>query len=200
MGRAVSLISRETPRDLARTDHAGSRGTTISSGDHWPVESHDAGSSGLIVGGMSRGPEQVFRGTGGSHSWPRPFFGHHIHRQSRGDLKETHEYFGLGAFLVFPAGIPSAEPSSRRLPCVPVVAYDHGGASEILGAMLPAGLVGLKDLPRLIEVSATFLRQAPAIGICRKNSCWKPCCRVRSTCMANYLVSLVQDRPLPPVG
>ena len=46
---------------------------------------------------------------------------------------------------------------------VPVVAYDHGGASEILGAMLPAGLVGLKDLPRLVAVSAGFLRQAPVI-------------------------------------
>ncbi len=47
---------------------------------------------------------------------------------------------------------------------VPVVAYDHGGVGEILRAMLPTGLVGLHDLPRLLEVSAGFLRQAPAIG------------------------------------
>ena len=30
--------------------------------------------------------------------------------------------------------------------------------------MLPAGLVGLKDLPRLIEVLTGFLQHAPAVG------------------------------------
>ncbi len=83
---------------------------------------------------------------------------------NRGDLKEIMSISALVLSL-------SSRPESFGRTVlealalgVPVVAYDHGGASEILGAMLPAGLVGLKDLPRLIEVSATFLRQAPAIG------------------------------------
>ena len=83
---------------------------------------------------------------------------------NRGDLKEIMSISALVLSL-------SSQPESFGRTVlealalgVPVVAYDHGGASEILGAMLPAGLVGLKDLPRLIEVSSAFLRQAPAIG------------------------------------
>mgnify|MGYP001367898791 CR=1 FL=1 len=83
---------------------------------------------------------------------------------NRGDLKEIMSISALVLSL-------SSRPESFGRTVlealalgVPVVAYDHGGASEILGAMLPAGLVGLKDLPQLIEVSAGFLRQAPVIG------------------------------------
>lgn len=83
---------------------------------------------------------------------------------NRGDLKEIMSISALVLSL-------SSRPESFGRTVlealalgVPVVAYDHGGAGEILRAMLPAGLVGLHDLPRLLEVSAGFLRQAPAIG------------------------------------
>ena len=83
---------------------------------------------------------------------------------NRGDLKEIMSISALVLSL-------SSQPESFGRTVlealalgVPVVAYDHGGAGEILGALLPAGVVGLKDLPRLIDVSTRFLRQAPAIG------------------------------------
>jgi len=83
---------------------------------------------------------------------------------NRGDLKEIMSISALVLSL-------SSRPESFGRTVlealalgVPVVAYDHGGAGEILGAMLPAGLIGLNDLPRLIEVSTGFLHQAPAIG------------------------------------
>jgi glycosyltransferase involved in cell wall biosynthesis len=83
---------------------------------------------------------------------------------NRGDLKEIMSISALVLSL-------SSQPESFGRTVlealalgVPVGAFDHGGVSEILGAMLPAGLVSLKDLPRLIDVSAGFLRQAPAIG------------------------------------
>ena len=83
---------------------------------------------------------------------------------NRGDLKEIMSISALVLSL-------SSRPESFGRTVlealalgVPVAAYDHGGAGEILRAMLPAGLVGLHDLPRLLEVSAGFLRQAPAIG------------------------------------
>ena len=83
---------------------------------------------------------------------------------NRGDLKEIMSISALVLSL-------SSRPESFGRTVlealalgVPVVAYDHGGVSEILGTMLPAGLVGLKDLPRLIEVCTGFLQQAPAVG------------------------------------
>ncbi len=83
---------------------------------------------------------------------------------NRGDLKEI---MSISALVLSLSSRPESfgRTALEALALgVPVVAYDHGGASEILGAMLPAGLVGLKDLPRLVAVSAGFLRQAPVIG------------------------------------
>jgi glycosyltransferase involved in cell wall biosynthesis len=118
---------------------------------------------GLIVGGYEPGRcryfaelEEAIRGRGLASDIT--FTG------NRGDLREV---MSISA-LVF--SLSSRPESFGRTALealalgVPVVAYDHGGASEILGAMLPAGLVGLKDLPRLVAVSAGFLRQAPVVG------------------------------------
>jgi len=83
---------------------------------------------------------------------------------NRGDLKEIMSISALVLSL-------SSRPESFGRTVlealalgVPVAAYDHGGAGEILRAMLASGLVGLNDLSRLIEVSTRFLRQPPAIG------------------------------------
>ncbi len=46
---------------------------------------------------------------------------------------------------------------------VPVVAYDHGGAAEILSRLQPAGLVPIADVAAATQTIATFLAQPPPI-------------------------------------
>ena len=45
----------------------------------------------------------------------------------------------------------------------PVIAYDHGGAAEILAAIFPAGLVKPFDRSAVIEKLQEFFRQAPPV-------------------------------------
>lgn len=46
---------------------------------------------------------------------------------------------------------------------VPVVAFDHGGASEVLRAMLPQGLVAPADITAAADRVQAFLAQPPAV-------------------------------------
>lgn len=47
---------------------------------------------------------------------------------------------------------------------VPVVAWDHGGASEVLGALLPRGLVRYGDFAGAVERVIEFIDRPPAIA------------------------------------
>lgn len=46
---------------------------------------------------------------------------------------------------------------------VPVIAYDHGGAAEVLGAIFPAGKVAPGDTAAAAALAETFLRQRPVV-------------------------------------
>lgn len=46
---------------------------------------------------------------------------------------------------------------------VPVVAYDHGGATEVLNAMLPQGLVAPADVGAAADRVQAFLAEGPAV-------------------------------------
>lgn len=46
----------------------------------------------------------------------------------------------------------------------PVVAYDHGGASEVLGALFPAGLVEANNIDAATKKIMSFYQSTPAIN------------------------------------
>ncbi len=47
---------------------------------------------------------------------------------------------------------------------VPVIAWDHGGVSEILGAMFPQGLVELNNSDQLLDVSLRIIENATHVN------------------------------------
>jgi glycosyltransferase involved in cell wall biosynthesis len=73
---------------------------------------------------------------------------------------------------------------------VPVVAYDHGGASEVLNALLPRGLVAPRDVAAAAARAQEFLAARPAVSASNPFTL----ARMLDETLAVYLELAGQDR------
>ena len=117
---------------------------------------------GLIVGGPPPGKRKYFRQLQKTaHAMGLDehitFAGH------RGDVREIFSISNIVFMLsVKPESFGRTALEALTLG-TPVIAYDHGGISEVLQTILPEGLVGIGDLAGLTERVKEFHRSKPRV-------------------------------------
>ncbi len=113
---------------------------------------------------------------GGAHPKKRPFMralqdavqqrGLQRHISFIGHRDDMREVMAVSDIVLSLARTPEAfgRTSLEALSLgVPVIAYDHGGAAEVLSALQPAGLVPAHDAGGAAQAIVAFLRRPPAI-------------------------------------